>query len=497
MFEQKIHVRAILGYLGILLHIPAIIGLITLAPTIYFGEYFALIPLGITIAISIALGQTLFWLFYSPHTCHLWDAMLIAALGWLVIPLIGSIPLAWIISTQPQSGDMLATYADVFFESMSTYTSTGLTMIAYPENAPNSLLFWRSLSCWFGGMGLLVFILQITTPKRAEYRLYYAEARTENIGENIAQTSRIIWIIYIILTGLGIMAYAFAGMPVWEAINNGLTSISTGGFTLRSTSFASFSIPIKVVACSLMLLGSMDIALYYFVVTGRISVLWKNAQQILLYIVLTIGGLTVLFLAEEHTGSLVFNWISALTTTGFSAYPIQSTIPTLKLLFILGMFIGGSTGSTAGGIKLTRLRHLLEGIVVRIRGITDEHERYILSLKNTQEGEEAGFGLPMGEGAERLYAAGILLTMWFISLFSSWFLMLFFVPERLALQSFFEVFSAMSNCGLSMGIMNPSFPALGKFLYTVLMYIGRLELLPALILVSSILIPHNAQINAE
>ena len=498
---QAVHFKAILGYVGILIHVPGAMALASIVIALVFEEFFAIIPFLCCAFFSFSLGQILYRIFFEPRACHLWDAMIIAALAWIVIPFMGALPYYWIAERAVLLGDFatsvseMATFPNTMFESFSAFTSTGLSVVDQPEVFPKSFQWWRSFSCWIGGTGLIVFVLSITQPGRGEYRLYYSEARNETVGEDVGATTRIIAILYAIYTILGIFAYYIAGMPLWEAINHSMTSLSTGGFTIISSSFSTYNDGIKLIGIILMLIGATSFALHYRIIKERrISLLFTNLQQAVYLIILVVGGgvsYLLMHYSEQSIGGLnvLFNFVSASSTCGFSASTVALYLPNLKLMLILAMLLGGCAGSTAGGIKVQRFHDLLEGVYVRMQSMTEERERYIKAVNSKRPTKAERFGLPMGPAAEKLYAAGILLTMWMVGLFLGWFLMLFAVPPSQALDVFFEVFSATSNAGLGTGIMGSQFSDTGKFVYIVLMWIGRLEILPALILIWSILFP--------
>lgn len=499
--HQVTHVKVILGYLGVILHVPGVMAFASLFIALIFEEFFSIIPFLVTMALSLGIGQLLYRVFYEPRTCHLWDAMIIAALSWLFIPILSIIPYYWITIHAVDSGQYpsviqgMATIPNTLFESFSSFTSTGLSVVKDPAHFPKTFQWWRTFTCWVGGTGLIVFVLSLTQPGRGQYRLYYSEARSETVGETIGHTAQIIAFIYSMYTVLGIIAYTIAGMPFWAAINHSMTSVATGGFTIVNTSFMEYNAGIKVIGIILMFIGATSFALHYKMIKERkISLLLTNLQESVFLVVLFLGIILSLFLknydSEQFSAlDLIFNYVSAATTCGFSASPIVQYLPNLKLVLIFAMLIGGCSGSTSGGVKVQRYYDLLEGVYVRMQSMTEERERFIKAVRSKHSLETERFGLPMGATAERLYAAGILLTMWMVSLFLGWFFMLFAVPSASALDALFEVFSAMSNAGLSTGIMSETFSTYGKFVYLALMWMGRLEILPALILVWGILFP--------
>lgn len=483
MLIQKIHARPILGYLGLLLHVPGAMALFSLLIAFIYHETHALIPFLVTGGISFVFGQVLYRTCYNPYSVALWDAMLIAALSWLLIPIIAAIPFYWI-----GNGSTLGDPISALFESFSGFTSTGLTMVKNPEAFSHSILWWRSFTEWVGGLGLAVFVISLTSPNRQSFKLYYSETRSDTIGENMTQTTQIIWFTYLILTLLGIGGFYFAGMDLWDAVNHALAGISTGGFSTRSTSFTYYPNAVKIVGMIVMFFGAVSLALHYHIFReGKWSLLWRSKQHVVLFFLLVSGGLIALLLDNDKVIDTLFEWVSALATCGFSSENLTIAPPQFLLLLMLGMFVGGAGGSTAGGIKTQRLRYLASGIFLRLRAITDE------KVRASSEEEPSGIDLPRSEKTLRLYAAGVLLTLWTLSVLLGWFALLYWVPKGDALNALFDVFSAISNSGLGTGIMNPDFAWQGKLIFIILMWIGRLEIIPALILFVSFFLGSNKE----
>ena len=495
LFRQKINWPAIVGQVGLLLHVPAGMAALTFIVAFVFEEWFALIPFGAVAVFSFIVGQALYRFTKRAKAAHLWDAMVIAGLGWLFCSLIGSIPFVWISYLRLSSGiesEVLRVFqnpTNALFESISGFTSTGLTMMQHEGMFPHVLQWWRSLLEWTGGLGLVVFVLALTHLNKAGFQLYYAEARSEKMTKNITGTAHWIWGIYCIFTAIAFLLFVIAGMPLWDSINHALTVISTGGFTLNYTNFQGYSLSVQVIAMFMMVIGSISFAVHFRVIREKeYGILWKSAQHRLLY-VLAIGGGCLLLLLNwwngltTHKVDAFFEWISALTTCGYSTMNLSLLSPMVKLLLIMGMFIGGTTGSTAGGLKIRRLLHLVSGIALRILAITTKKERHTTKDTTAAGKEPPGVDLPHTEQSERLFTAGVLFSLWTSTLFLGWFLMLRWAPKGQALDTLFDITSAMSNVGLSSGIVHPEMPTAGKWIFMALMWMGRLEIIPALILV--------------
>lgn len=497
LLKQKINWAAVTSQLGLLLHVPAGMAALSLLICVIFNEWEGLIPFTTLAFLSFGLGQIMYRGAQRHRAGHLWDAMIIAGLGWLLCSLLAAAPIYWIsreFLAQGVDSDVLRVFAsplNALFESFSGFTSTGLTMLQKEGPFPHCLEWWRSLLEWIGGLGLVVFILALTHLNNEGFQLYYAEARSEQMTKNITGTAHWIWGIYLTFTAIAFLLFLVAGMPLWEALNHAMTVISTGGFTVTPTNFSGYNLPIQVIALFMMVIAAMSFAVHYRVIRERaFSILWKSTQHRLLYILGIGGGLLVLLLnawngMENCKLPSFFEWISALTTCGYNTINLSLFSPMVKLLLIMGMFVGGATGSTAGGLKLRRLLYLVLGITLRISSITTSKEKHI-TQELPEPKEPPGVDLPKTEQSERLFTASVLFTLWTATLFLGWFLLLKWIPKGRALDALFEVTSSMSNVGLSSGVVHPNLPAICKVIFMFLMWVGRLEIIPALVLVLSL-----------
>ncbi|MCB1075631.1 MAG: TrkH family potassium uptake protein [Simkania sp.] len=503
LFDQKIHWKSIWSQTGLLLHVPAAMAAVSLIICVIYQEWFALIPLISVAVFGFGVGQLLYRLFLKEeNNAHLWDAMIIAANGWLMCSILAAVPFFWIATERLYAGvisDNLVIFShpiNALFEAFSGYTSTGLTMLQKTGPFPNTLYWWRSLLEWTGGLGLVVFILSLTHLNKMGFQLYYAEARTEQMSNNITQTAHWMWAIYVFYTGIAIFLFWLFGMTPWEAINHAFTALSTGGFALDQNSFANFSPLIQGTAIFMMILASMSFLVHFRLIRDKKWKILLKSQQTRLLIFFLLGGwLIVVGLnywneTKIQWMSSFFDWTSALTTCGFSSTKLSTFSPMTKLFLIMGMFVGGATGSTCGGIKLRRLIYLLGGVMLRLKTLTQKKEKQITdhyrSTKDPLNSEPPGVDLPKTEQSERLYTAGVLFFLWTFSLLIGWFLILKWTPSGQALDALFEVTSAMSNVGLTSGLLTPEFSSFGKCIFMLMMWIGRLEIIPAIILLLSI-----------
>ena len=377
--------RIILRDLGMLVPVVGVMALISLVVPLAFHEPYAFSPLLLTAAISFALGALLYLPFRNAGDAKLKHGMIIAAFGWLVVAMLGALPFILTAIFAQQSGVASPTLlhfrdpANAFFESISGYTGTGLTMAARADLLPHTLQWWRSFIEWIGGMGVIVLMLTIIAgpqPGAAKYSLYYAEARGEKIHPSIVSTLRTMWWIFLLYTFVSTIILWGAGMPIWDALNTAMTAISTGGFSVTANSIASYhNVAIELALIPIMLFGAISFAVHYELMRGKGKVLWQDPQTRWVLIIMMMGSL---FLALENLlsfGALqalresTFQFVSAMTCTGFQTVDIESWSTTAKLLLSAGMVFGGAAGSTAGGIKVIRMLILIKGVGWRFRKI--------------------------------------------------------------------------------------------------------------------------------
>jgi len=487
--------KIVLRDLGLLVQVVGFMALLSLPVALFFGEYYAIVPFLLTAAASLFLGQGAFWTFRGAGETTLKQGMVIAAAGWMLVSLLGALPF-WLIALKlsaqagtPQTVLYFAQPVNALFESVSGYTSTGLTMTLHPPELPKTLQWWRSFTEWIGGVGVIVLMLSIISgPGPRPFSLYYAEARQEKIHPSIRSTVRTIWWIFILYTLGSVLLLRVVGMPWWDAVNHAMTGIATGGFTVTDRSIASYrSLGIELALLPVMLFGAISFAIHYrFLQSRRLQALWEDHQTSWLLVLLVFG---VLFLSLENLlkfeplpaiRAAAFQFTSALTCTGFQTADLHGWSPTAKLLLAAGMFIGGAAGSTAGGIKVIRMVLLARGIGWRLRRLIAAPDVLIRFRLGKTSFDEA-------EASRRIIDAGIVIALWLFFLGIGALVLLHTLPGGFGLSDIiFEVASAQSNVGLSVGITGPEMPLAAKLALCFNMWIGRLEIIPVLLFLRAI-----------
>lgn len=483
----------VLRGLGLVLHVPGLMALASLPVCYLFDEHFAIWPFVWTALISIGLGQLLFHGFRQAEETRLDHAMVIAALSWAVVSIQGSLPFLLIalrLAELPHTPATVLVFQDplnALFEATSGFTTTGLTVALDPTALPRTLQWWRSLSQWVGGAGIIVLILSVVGSTSGVFRLYYSEGRTDRLLPSVTSTVRIIWWIYLLFTVLATLLLRLTGIPWWEALNHTMAGLSTGGFDITGNGVAGYRLEAQLAVILTMLVGAVSFSIHYQILARRrIAMLWQDAQLRALWLLLLFG---MVVLPLEHLwfnqslfwSDSLFQWSSALTTTGFSSTDLRSWSVTTHLLLTLAMFIGGSAGATASGIKLIRLVYLYKGVIWGFRRIT-------LRPHQVMRYEVGGKALSEEEAEHMVESAGVLAMLWMVLIAVGVFVLLHVVPDQYTLSDvIFEVTSAQSNVGLSLGITSPDLHRVGRLTLIVCMYTGRLEIVPAFILASALI----------
>lgn len=372
------NISLVLHTLGNLIILLAGIMLVPLGVSIYYGTGIEIRSFILSIATALIVGSILrFSSKAKDVSLGMREGFGIVALGWLSCALFGALPYWY--------AGVCHGFTDAYFESMSGFTTTGATIFKDVESLTNGILFWRSLTQWLGGMGIVVFFVAILPAlKVGGYHLFGAEAtgpKVDKIKPRIAETAKLLWIIYLSLSCLLAIFLYLGGMSPFDTICHTFTAISTGGFSTRNTSIAAFnSLYIEVITIVFMFLGGCNFALYYYCLRRDINKILKDSELRFFISLISASILIVtLFLylsnaffynggikGEEYStffGSLryaAFQVVSLITTTGYSNADFDIWPDICRLLLIFLILVGGCAGSTAGGIKNVRILFLIK-----------------------------------------------------------------------------------------------------------------------------------------
>jgi trk system potassium uptake protein TrkH len=462
----------ILWFIGAISTLPLLVG-------IYYQEYGYLIAMATAPLIFGMLG---FWLGRTPPTereASLSVVIASVALIWLIASLVSALPFVLGIHLS---------FTDSVFEAMSGWTSTGLSLIPSVDNTPHILLFWRSLTQWMGGLGIVAFTVAMASRSSlTHFRLYRTEGRSEAFMPSVVATAVQMWRIYLILTGISIAIILISGISLWDAVNLAMTAISTGGFSVHSTGILYYQNPLlEYLLIPVMIAGAMPFELYFMIYYRRHFGFFGNrqAQLLLLFIAvvsLAVGLDLILYhvdnplLAIRHS---LFTVTSAITCTGFQNADVFSWTSVTVVLLSVFMLIGGSAGSTAGGIKLSRVVLWYETLQWWFRKTFNESSHAIIPLRHD--------GKPIQNIATgHEVSKNLLIAMLFVLTVIIGSLIVLHVGGAGRFDSFdvvFEIISAISNVGLSTGYVNPGMSVFAKWVFILVMWLGRLEILPVIVL---------------
>ena len=444
------------------------IGVMCLIPLIFDLIYFEFNILSFLIpgAISIAFGFALTKYFENKPTkkMRLKHGMMISSFAWFWAGLIGGLVI------------MLATnipYVDGVFESVSALTGTGVTIFSNVEILPHSILFFRALEQWIGGLGVVVMVLGVLTkPGSVTSKLYNSEAREERLEPSIKSTLKKTLEIYAIYTAFGIILYILAGMPLFDSICNTFTIISTGGMNVKNANMGYYqSDLIYFITIVLMILGATSFLVHYKIIKTRGKSLIEDLQFKVIICVIAFVTLMLYFLTNIVPIELLFTVVSAITTTGASVSPISAMAnwPSFTIICLMCLMLtGGSNGSTVGAIKLFRMITFFKGIYRHVREILSPEGR-VLTIKIN------GNKIP----EKAISQSGNYITLYLMFIMFTWALFCLFGYDPF--KSLFTAMSLQGNNGLELGLVSASLNPIIKAVCMFDMWTGRLEIYPVLI----------------
>lgn len=470
--------KIILRDTGAVLIAVGLISLIAGIVPIIFNENGSIIWIIITCSIFFVNGSIFKIIGRTDDETRTRHAMVIAALSWLLISLISTIPFYYIARID---------FLSAFFESVAGWTGTGLTMFSHPSTLNHTLQFWRSFTQWIGGVGVIVLtLIVLARPGTGSFTLYRSEAREDKMRPSIISTVKTIWWIFLLYTAIGIALLYIAGMPLWDAVNHCMTGLATGGFSVKDDSMAGYSTWAQIAIVIPMIMGAIAFSAHYDFLKGKIKKFFKDAQTQVLIFLLIIGALFLTYLNMPLYKSFLtsfkysaFQFVSALTCTGFTNYNITSWGDQAKFLISIAMIIGGAAGSTAGGIKLFRLILLSKGVGWKLRSV-------FLPPKSTFRYKLGDKILGREEAIEEMSEAAVLSFLWVILLIIGIFVIMKTTNANLA-DAMFEVCSAQGNVGLSVGITGIGMNPVAKLMLILNMWVGRLEIIPILVFIRAII----------
>ena len=461
---------AVAHYLGLLLLLLASCMLGLLAYTFWYGDP---VPFKYSFLITAGTGASLYGLFPRPSSeLSGREALLLILVIWILVSAFGGLPFYF--------SPHFPTFTDAFFEAASGFTTTGATVLANVEDLPKAIQFWRCFSHWLGGMGIVLLGIAVLPllglGGMQLYRAEFSGAKSEKLKPRIIGTSLALWKVYLGLTLAQFVALLWAGMNSFEAICHTFATMGTGGFSTRTSSIGAFNSPrIEYVMVVFMLLAGVS-----FVMHHRLWIEWRpksffSDPELRSYLLVMAGATAAIFLSlmwqNGYSPSLafrnsLFQTVSMMTTTGLFTDNFESWKPLPQLVLLALMFVGGCTGSTAGGLKVSR-------ILLVYKLIGREFKRMV---------ERRGvFAIRLGDKVVPEAMIQSLLNLLYLAFLFNFVSSLLLAATGVdVLTSISAVASTMFNVGPGLGHVGPGnhyghMPALAKWVLSGCMLAGRLE----------------------
>jgi trk system potassium uptake protein len=511
---MRVRHRTVGRDVGRILQVVSLMLVVSILVALANREFYAAPAFAVSAAVMAAVGVVLARRYADAEPSRKLEAMVTAASAWGILAFLGSLPfllIAWTIYLDPlpawtntppvdETTDIFRDPLNGVFESISGFTSTGLTMAVVEDDLPRSLHWWRSFTEWVGGVGVIVLTVAILArPGSGSLTLFQSEARSKKIHPSIVSTVTEIWKIYLGFTLAAIALFLAAGMPLWGAINHAMTAIATGGFSIHADSIGHYGSPlIEYAVIPVMVAGSIAFPIHYLILKGEIENFYEDIQTRWVFIWFTAGSLalTAVLLAggdaigqfdtvEEHFRAALFQFVSATSNTGFGTADIgggteRAMSAGATLLICLGMLTGAAAGSTVGGLKLIRVITLIKGTIWQVESVFAPDS----AIRRLRMGTRT-----LGEDqVRREYTeATIVFVLWILFLILGVAVLLWaLAPEHPLEYVIFDVMSAQSNVGLDAGITGPEMPDVAKTMLIVNMWIGRLEIIPVAVLLGAV-----------
>lgn len=447
---------------------------------VLFQEFDVALWIAISGAITAGFGGVTRYVVERPSSINVKQGFATVGLAWFVFSIFGALP--YLLT------GAITDISSAVFETASGFTTTGASILTDPGQLPKGIAFWRALTQWLGGMGVIVLGVAIL-PFLGTGGMQLARAESpghtpDRLTPRFQETAKRLWIVYVAIT-LVEMAMLWAGdMSGFQAVIHSFTTMSTGGFGTESDSMRSFSAYTQWVVTAFMFVAGVSFALHFRAWT-RPAEYWRNSEFrlylliVLTAVVLVAGGLLV----DTQTGDAIriaaFNAVSLVTTTGFASADFAQWRPALLIMVVGLMFLGGMAGSTAGGIKTFRLGVLSKAAFADLRRLV--HPRAVLVTHFGRKRVEE----PVIEAVQSFF-------LFYMFLFMTSTFLLAFIDANLSedldlVTATSAVAASIGNIGPGLGEVGPmsnyaAIPGLAKWLLSSLMIVGRLEIFPVLVL---------------
>lgn len=460
--------------IGQIIKLEAVLLVLPLAVSIIYRERCALSFL-ITALASLFVGFAV-TLISKPGNRLIYakEGFVIVALAWLALSAIGAVP--FVLSGEVRS------YADAFFETVSGFTTTGASVLTDVEGMSHGLLFWRSFTHWVGGMGVLVFIMAII-PSVCDRSIHILRAEMPGpvmgkLVPKLKQTAKILYLIYIVMTVLEMILLLCGGMSLFDSALHSFATAGTGGFGIKGDSIASYSPYLQWVIAVFMFLFGINFNIYYLLLVRRFRSVLKSTETwcyiaiCLISVSIITGNIYSIYgNLPDSVRASAFQVASLVTTTGFSTADFNLWPGLSKGILLILMFIGGCAGSTAGGLKVSRVVMMIK--MIRREFMKMIHPRSVSAVRI--EGKKVD--------DTTLNGVNVYFALYMVIYFAV-FLLLCLEPFDFE-TNFTAVAACYNNIGPGFGAVGPmgsfsGYSAFSKIVLSATMLLGRLEIYPLL-----------------
>ena len=467
-------------FIGQILMVEAVFMIPALIVSLCYGEYPAMWSFLITMAACLVISLVLRLVCKgAPSAFYAKEGLVCVGLSWIVLSLFGCLP--FYLSRE------IPNYIDAFFEIVSCFTTTGASIVPDVEALSHGILYWRSFSHWLGGMGVLVFLLAFTGAKGSGFTMHLlrAESPGPDVGKLVPKmrtTATILYVLYIALTVINFLFLVFGRMPVFEAVCTAFGTAGTGGFGLKNDSIGSYSPYLQNVTTVFMILFGVNFSCYYLLLLGHFRSVFKD-QELRTYVFIILAAIALIVLdihdlygtLEESIRHAAFQVGSIITTTGFATVDFDLWPSFSKTILMCLMVVGACAGSTGGGLKVARLLLIFKSLRRNIRQMLNPKKVQVIRNNNAIVEEKV-------LANTNAYLAAYIVIIFVIFLVIS-------LDGFSIGTNFSAALCTFNNIGPGFEAVGPTcnfsaYSALSKFVLSLGMLAGRLEIFPILVLLS-------------
>ncbi|MBQ6898643.1 MAG: TrkH family potassium uptake protein [Clostridia bacterium] len=467
--------KIVLNILGKILWAEAALLVLPLIVSIMYGN--SCIPAFlITIAVAVIIALPLIFLCKTDNKrIYSKEGFVIVSLAWIIMSVIGCLP--FVISGE------IPSFFDALFETVSGFTTTGASLLTDVEGMSEGLLFWRSFTHWIGGMGVLVFVLALSQelPDRSIHimRAEMPGPIVDKLVPKAKETAKILYLIYIVLTLAEIVILVLCKMPLFEAIVHTFGTAGTGGFGAKADSIASYSPAIQWVIAVFMFIFGINFNLFYLITLKRIKSVFRSSE-LWVYVGVAVASCALITFniydscegLSEALRLSAFQVSSIMTTTGYATADFNLWPGFSKTLLLVLMFMGACAGSTAGGLKVSRVIILVKGMRRELHRLLHPRSVRTLKLEGKRLDEQT---LSSANSYLTVYVASVVVIFLLLSI------------DNFDIETNFSATVAcFNNIGPGLGVVGPAgnfseYSVFSKLILTAAMLLGRLEIFPLLL----------------